>query len=64
MLRDKSVRMHEIGIEVFSPFTPMLGERAAPDQVETLLSLMSDEKYNFFKNYYLKLKILVHVYKN
>ena len=33
MLRDRSVRVHEIGIEVFSPFTPMLGERAAPDKV-------------------------------
>lgn len=37
MLRDKSVRVHEIGIEVFSPFTPMLGERAAPDQVTAVL---------------------------
>lgn len=37
MLRDKSVRVHEIGIEVFSPFTPMLGERAAPDQVTAIL---------------------------
>lgn len=37
MLRDKSVRVHEIGIEIFSPFTPMLGERAAPDQVEKLM---------------------------
>lgn len=37
MLRDKSVRVHEIGIEIFSPFTPMLGERAAPDQVRAIL---------------------------
>lgn len=37
MLRDKSVRVHEIGIEIFSPFTPMLGERAAPDQVSIIL---------------------------
>lgn len=33
MLREKDVRVHEIGISVFSPFTPMLGERGAPDQV-------------------------------
>ena len=33
MLKDKSVRVHEIGIEVFSPFTPMLGDRGAPDKV-------------------------------
>jgi len=33
MLREKNVRVHEIGISVFSPFTPMLGERGAPDQV-------------------------------
>ena len=38
MLRDKSVRVHEIGIEVFSPFTPMLGERAAPDQVRPIVA--------------------------
>lgn len=37
MLRDKSVRVHEIGIEIFSPFTPMLGERAAPDQGRAIL---------------------------
>jgi hypothetical protein len=33
LLREKNVRGHEIGISVFSPFTPMLGERGAPDQV-------------------------------
>ena len=33
MMHDPSVRIHEIGISVFSPFTPMLGERASPDKV-------------------------------
>lgn len=37
MLREKNVRVHEIGISVFSPFTPMLGERGAPDQIEKLM---------------------------
>lgn len=33
LLRDPNTRAYEIGIEVFSPFTPMLGERASPDKV-------------------------------
>ena len=33
LLHDPVTRMHEIGISVFSPFTPMLGDRAAPDKV-------------------------------
>lgn len=37
MLREKNVRVHEIGISVFSPFTPMLGERGAPDQIEKIM---------------------------
>ncbi|XP_060566406.1 DNA ligase 4-like [Ruditapes philippinarum] len=37
MMHDPSVRIHEIGISVFSPFTPMLGERASPDKVEKLM---------------------------
>ncbi|XP_076100664.1 DNA ligase 4-like isoform X2 [Mytilus galloprovincialis] len=37
MLREKDVRVHEIGISVFSPFTPMLGERGAPDQIEKIM---------------------------
>ncbi|KAL4236518.1 DNA ligase (ATP) [Mactra antiquata] len=37
LMHDPSVRIHEIGISVFSPFTPMLGERASPDKVEKLM---------------------------
>ncbi|XP_052777625.1 DNA ligase 4-like [Mya arenaria] len=37
MMHDPSVRIHEIGITVFSPFTPMLGERASPDKVDKLM---------------------------
>ncbi|KAL8610583.1 hypothetical protein ACOMHN_006302 [Nucella lapillus] len=37
LLRDPATRMHEIGISVFSPFTPMLGDRASPDKVEQLM---------------------------
>nr|KAG5701196.1 hypothetical protein BaRGS_023305 [Batillaria attramentaria] len=37
LLRDPATRMHEIGISVFSPFTPMLGDRASPDKVEKLM---------------------------
>ncbi|XP_071117642.1 DNA ligase 4-like [Haliotis cracherodii] len=36
LLRDTDVRVHEIGVTVFSPFSPMLGERASPDKVEKL----------------------------
>ncbi|KAH9499884.1 DNA ligase (ATP) [Bulinus truncatus] len=36
-LRDVKTRAYEIGIEVFSPFTPMLGERASPEKVEKLM---------------------------
>uniref|UniRef100_A0A2C9JHQ7 DNA ligase n=1 Tax=Biomphalaria glabrata TaxID=6526 RepID=A0A2C9JHQ7_BIOGL len=36
-LHDIKTRAYEIGIEVFSPFTPMLGERASPDKVEKLM---------------------------
>ncbi|XP_052257350.1 DNA ligase 4-like [Dreissena polymorpha] len=37
LMHDPNVRIHEIGISVFSPFTPMLGERASPDKVEKLM---------------------------
>ncbi|XP_076463012.1 LOW QUALITY PROTEIN: DNA ligase 4-like [Babylonia areolata] len=37
LLRDPATRMHEIGISVFSPFTPMLGDRASPDKIEKLM---------------------------
>ncbi|XP_041359150.1 DNA ligase 4-like [Gigantopelta aegis] len=37
LMRDPSVRVHEIGISIFSPFTPMLGERASPDKVKEKL---------------------------
>jgi DNA ligase-4 len=36
-LRDPKVRLHEIGISLFLPFRPMLGERAAPNKVEKLM---------------------------
>ncbi|XP_064626451.1 DNA ligase 4-like [Lineus longissimus] len=36
-LRDPNVRLHEIGISLFLPFRPMLGERAAPNKVEKLM---------------------------
>ncbi|KAL3869402.1 hypothetical protein ACJMK2_042087 [Sinanodonta woodiana] len=36
-MMDPNVRIHEIGISIFSPFTPMLGERASPDQAEKLM---------------------------
>ncbi|XP_050403534.1 DNA ligase 4 [Patella vulgata] len=37
LLRDPAVRAHEIGISIFSPFTPMLGERGSPEKVEKLM---------------------------
>ncbi|KAK7101253.1 DNA ligase 4-like [Littorina saxatilis] len=37
LLRDPATRMHEIGVSVFSPFTPMLGDRAAPDKIEKIM---------------------------
>ena len=39
LMRDLSVRIHEIGVTVFSPFSPMLGERASPDKVSQLNKL-------------------------
>ena len=33
MLKDPSVRMHEIEVSLFSPFRPMLGDRGKPNQV-------------------------------
>ena len=33
------MRIHEIGVSVFSPFSPMLGERASPDKVGLLFCL-------------------------
>ncbi|XP_025109281.1 DNA ligase 4-like isoform X2 [Pomacea canaliculata] len=37
LLRNPATRMHEIGISIFSPFTPMLGDRGTPDKVEKLM---------------------------
>lgn len=42
-LRDPKTRAHEVGITVFSPFSPMLGERASPDKVEEIM-----EKHMYF----------------
>ncbi|XP_055945641.1 DNA ligase 4-like [Argiope bruennichi] len=36
-LKDRSVRLHEIEISLFSPFRPMLAEMALPTQVEGLM---------------------------
>ena len=33
MLRDPSVRMHEIEVSLMSPFKPMLADRGAPSKV-------------------------------
>ncbi|KAK2168896.1 hypothetical protein LSH36_13g04032 [Paralvinella palmiformis] len=38
MLRDPSIRLHEIEISIFSPFRPMLGDRGNPNKVEELFN--------------------------
>jgi len=37
MLKDPTARLHEIEIALFSPFRPMLGDRAAPNKIEQLM---------------------------
>lgn len=37
ILKDESVRLHEIEISIFNSFRPMLGDRAAPHKVEQLM---------------------------
>ncbi|XP_005097120.1 DNA ligase 4 [Aplysia californica] len=56
LLRDPKTRAHEIGITVFSPFTPMLGERASPDKVEKLM----DNKTYFIETKYDGERVLLH----
>ncbi|GAB6026089.1 DNA ligase (ATP) [Chamberlinius hualienensis] len=36
-LRDPKIRLHEIEISMFSPFRPMLADRASPEKVENLM---------------------------
>ncbi|GFR84311.1 DNA ligase [Elysia marginata] len=55
-LRDPETRGHEIGVKVFSPFTPMLGERASPDKVEKLM----DNKTYFIETKYDGERVLLH----
>ncbi|ELU10753.1 hypothetical protein CAPTEDRAFT_17890 [Capitella teleta] len=38
MLKDPSARLHELEIAVFSPFRPMLGDRASPHKIETTMN--------------------------
>ncbi|KAK3794568.1 hypothetical protein RRG08_003717 [Elysia crispata] len=56
LLRDPKTRGHEIGITVFSPFTPMLGERASPDKIEKLM----DNKPYFIETKYDGERVLLH----
>lgn len=56
LLRDPETRGHEIGITVFSPFTPMLGERASPDKIEKLM----DNKTYFIETKYDGERVLLH----
>ncbi|XP_059173254.1 DNA ligase 4-like [Physella acuta] len=56
LLRDPKTRAYEIGIEVFSPFTPMLGERASPDKVEKLM----ENKVYFIETKYDGERVLLH----
>jgi len=37
-LKDPKKRLHEVGIELFSPCRPMLGERAKPNEIEKIMS--------------------------
>jgi DNA ligase-4 len=37
-LNDPKKRLHEVGIELFSPCRPMLGERAKPNEIEKLMA--------------------------
>ncbi|XP_069127951.1 DNA ligase 4-like [Argopecten irradians] len=60
MLRDRSVRVHEIGISIFSPFSPMLGERASPDEVEKLM----DGKTYFIETKFDGERMLLHKREN
>lgn len=56
LMRDLSVRIHEIGVTVFSPFSPMLGERASPDKVEKLM----DGKPYYLETKYDGERMLLH----
>ncbi|GFN81474.1 DNA ligase [Plakobranchus ocellatus] len=56
LLRDPNTRGHEIGISVFSPFTPMLGERASPDKIEALM----ENKTYFIETKYDGERVLLH----
>ncbi|KAL5020930.1 hypothetical protein ScPMuIL_000085 [Solemya velum] len=56
LLRDPKRRAHEIGIEIYSPFTPMLGERASPEKVEKLM----DGKPYFIETKYDGERMLLH----
>ncbi|ESP05690.1 hypothetical protein LOTGIDRAFT_181463 [Lottia gigantea] len=56
LLRDPAVRAHEIGITIFSPFTPMLGERGSPEKVENLM----DGKMYFIETKFDGERMLLH----
>ena len=59
MLTDRSVRLHEVEISVFSPFRPMLGDRGSPNKVRLLINPLSP--HDALKHHFTSLKnIFIH----
>ncbi|CAF1240093.1 unnamed protein product, partial [Didymodactylos carnosus] len=55
-LHDPLKRLHEIGLSIFSPFRPMLGERTKADKVEETLRKKSSHPQQAVAEFYIETK--------
>jgi len=55
-LHDPEKRLHEIGLSLFSPFRPMLGERTRADKIEQLIQKKSTNPTAALAEFYIETK--------
>ncbi|UJR20821.1 hypothetical protein I4U23_023932 [Adineta vaga] len=55
-LHDPEKRLHEIGLSLFSPFRPMLGERTRADKIEQLIRKKSTNPSAALAEFYIETK--------
>ncbi|CAF2980443.1 unnamed protein product [Rotaria sp. Silwood2] len=55
-LHDPEKRLHEIGLSLFSPFRPMLGERTRADKIEQLIRKKSTNPTAALAEFYIETK--------
>ncbi|CAF1064672.1 unnamed protein product [Adineta ricciae] len=55
-LHDPEKRLHEIGLSIFSPFRPMLGERTRADKIEQLIRKKSTNPTAALAEFYIETK--------